>query len=66
MKNNTPRLPVPSTITEDDIRDYAYHLYEQGNCQSGNDLAHWFEATAFLHTNATGHRPRPSAASIKA
>ena len=57
MKNNPSLVSAPPTITEDDIRSYAYRLYEQGNCQSGNDLAHWFEATAFLHTNPAGHRP---------
>ncbi len=66
MKSHSPRLPAPPTISEDDIRSYAYHLYEQGNCQSGNDLAHWFEAAAFLRTNPTGHRSQFTAVSVKA
>jgi len=52
-------------ITEDDVRCYAYHLYEQGNRQSGNDLAHWFEATAFLHSAPAGNPPPLAAVAEK-
>ena len=34
--------------TEDDIRAYAYHLYEQSNCAPGRDLDNWQEAIACL------------------
>ena len=56
MKNNSihPRpLPQPS---EDEIRDYAYHLYQQGNCVPGHDLDNWLEATACLKANIPAHR----------
>ena len=46
-------LPKPS---EDDIRDYAYHLYQQGNCAPGHDLDDWLEATACLKANIPAHR----------
>ena len=48
-KSNRPRdLPKPR---EEDIRDYAYHLYLQGDREPGHDVDHWFEAIAFLSTN---------------
>jgi hypothetical protein len=33
---------------EDDIRDYAYHLYVQSGCIPGRDLDNWLEAKACL------------------
>jgi len=33
---------------DDDIREYAYHLYQQSNCTPGQDLDNWLEATACL------------------
>lgn len=42
---------APSFLTEpsqDDIRAYAFHLYEQGDGAPGHDLDNWFEATACL------------------
>ncbi len=35
-------------LNDDEIRDYAYHLYTQGGCQPGHDLDHWLEAEACL------------------
>ena len=32
---------------EDAIREYAYHLYQQGNYAPGHDVANWLEATNF-------------------
>jgi hypothetical protein len=46
-------LPQPS---EDDIREYAYHLYQQGNRVPGHDLDNWLEATACLKANVPTHR----------
>jgi hypothetical protein len=46
-------LPKPS---EDDIRDYAFHLYQQSNCIPGQDLDNWLEATACLKANIPSHR----------
>ncbi len=45
-------LPMPS---EDDIRAYAYHLYQQSNCAEGRDLDNWLEATACLKANVPPH-----------
>jgi len=56
MKNN-PTLP--SSLLEpkeDDIRDYAFHLYEQSRCQPGHDLDNWLEATACLKANIPAHQ----------
>ncbi len=36
---------VPS---EDDIREYAYHLYVQNGCVPGRDVDNWLEARACL------------------
>jgi hypothetical protein len=51
--------------TEDEIRDYAYHLYQQSGCTPGHDLDHWLEAKACLeanippqHTRVRLHRQR--------
>ena len=55
MKHNPslPRLyPEPN---ENDIRNYAYHLYEQGNHAPGHDLDNWLEATACLRANDLTH-----------
>jgi hypothetical protein len=39
--------PVP-TFTEEDIRSYAEHLYEQSGRIPGRDLDNWLEAKACL------------------
>lgn len=41
---------------EDDIRDYAYHLYVQSGCLSGHDLDNWLEAKACLNAQIPQHR----------
>lgn len=56
MKNKSARPVVLSIPSADDIRDYPYHLYEQSNCVSGQDLNHWLEATACLRANIPTHR----------
>lgn len=57
-------------LNEDDIRSYAYHLYEQGGCSPGHDLDNWLEAKACLeanvpraHTRTRLHRQRHPEAS---
>jgi len=56
MKHN-PTLPaVLPEPSEDDIREYAFHLYQQSNCVSGHDLDNWLEATACLQANIPAHR----------
>ncbi len=59
MKHKPVRPTVTAVIPdprEDDIRDYAYHLYEQSNCAPGHDLGNWLEATACLKANIPAHR----------
>jgi hypothetical protein len=45
--------PQPS---DDQIREYAYHLYLQSRCVEGRDLDNWLEATACLKANIPAHR----------
>ena len=42
--------------SEDDIREYAYHLYRQGTGAPGHDLDNLYEATACLNANIPTHR----------
>lgn len=46
------------TITEESIRDYAYHLYEQSGRVPGHDLDNWLEARACLLANIPTHHSR--------
>ena len=41
----------PLAPTEDDIRAYAFHLYQQNGCKPGQDLENWLEAAACLSAN---------------
>lgn len=45
----------PPEFTEEDIRDYAFHLYEQSGCIPGRDLDNWLEAKACLEANIPRH-----------
>ena len=56
MKNKSKGSPTHPKPSEDDIRDYAYHLYERSNFETGHDLDHWFEASAFLSANGAPQR----------
>lgn len=59
MKHKPVRPTVTGVISEpreEDIRDYAYHLYEQSRCVPGHDLGNWLEATACLKANIPTHR----------
>ena len=37
-------------LSEEEIRDYAYHLYDQSGYVAGRDLDNWLEAKACLST----------------
>ena len=58
MKNSLKLPPIPSNPDEDDIRAYAFHLYQQGGCVPGHDLENWFEATACLKANIPAQQSR--------
>jgi hypothetical protein len=47
------RRAVASTI--EDIRDYAFHLYEQSGCVEGRELENWLEAEACLRARIPRH-----------
>lgn len=52
MKTKTKSPPVTKrTVSEDEIRDYAQHLYEQSGRLPGHDLDNWLEAKACLESN---------------
>jgi len=51
-KSSPSFIPMPC---EDDIRCYAYHLYEQSGRMPGHDLDNWLEATACFKANIPGH-----------
>ena len=57
MKNQSIAVPTApiTAASEDDIRDYAYHLYQQGNCLPGHDVDNWLEASACLKANIPAH-----------
>ena len=44
---------------EDQIRNYAYHLFEQNGRAPGHDRENWLEAEACLKANITVHRSHP-------
>lgn len=59
MTKKTKRpAPANREPTEDEIRDCAYHLFEQGGRVSGHDLEHWLEAKACLKSRIPRHRVR--------
>jgi hypothetical protein len=37
--------------SEEEIREYAFHLYQQSGCRPGRDLDNWLEAKACLSLN---------------
>jgi Protein of unknown function (DUF2934) len=55
MKNKATRPLVLNKPSENDIRDYAYHLYEQSNCVQGRDVENWLEAKACLEASIPAH-----------
>lgn len=58
MKNNPSLPPVLAEPGDDDIREYAFHLYQQGGCVPGHDLENWLEASACLKANIPADRSR--------
>ena len=40
---------------EDAVREYAYHLYQQGSGAPGHAMDDWLEATACLKANIPSH-----------
>ena len=58
MKTKSKTIPTPRRDpTEEEIRDYAFHLYEMSGCLPGRDLDNWLEAKACLEADV----PRPRA-----
>lgn len=51
MKTKTASSPASVEPLEDDIRAYAYHLYEQSGCAPDHDLDNWLEAKACILSN---------------
>ena len=53
MNPNTPTSPreTQPAFTDEDIRDYAFHLYQQSGSVPGRDLENWLEAKACLEAN---------------
>jgi DUF2934 family protein len=59
LKSISPSSPAPTQEpSEDAVRDYAYHLYQQGSCAPGHDVDNWLEATACLKANIPSHASR--------
>lgn len=53
-KATPPLQATPPPVrepTDDEIRDYAFHLYQQSGCLPGHDLENWLEAKACLEAN---------------
>jgi len=49
MSTKSPHTSASAhALSEDEIRDYAYHLYDQGGRAAGRDLDNWLEAKACL------------------
>ena len=52
MKKNTKSSEnLVHQPSDDEIRDYAYHLYQQSGSAPGRDLENWLEAKACLEAN---------------
>jgi len=51
MKTREPKEVTSKEPSEDEIRDYAAHLYEQSGRIPGRDLDNWLEAKACLQAN---------------
>lgn len=51
MKTKIITAPAVPSFTDDDIRAYAEHLYEQSGRIPGRDLDNWLEAKACLEAN---------------
>lgn len=58
MKTNLPAAPDLAGPSDELIREYAYHLYEQDGCVAGHEVEHWLEARACLRANIPATRSR--------
>ncbi len=58
MKNKSRGPLVVNEPSEDDIRAYAYRLYEQSGCAPGHDRDNWLEAIFCLNANIPAHQAR--------
>ena len=48
MSTKSAHAPAAIHPTEAEIRDYAYHLYDQSGFAGGRDVDNWLEAKACL------------------
>ena len=55
LSHNTKSVGAAAPI-EGEIRDYAYHLFEQNGRMLGHDLENWLEAEACLKAHIPAHR----------
>jgi|GEM_PF-5856454 hypothetical protein len=51
MKKMINTVPKPANFSDEVIRDYAYHLYEQSGCIFGRESEDWLEAKTCLELN---------------
>jgi hypothetical protein len=58
MKKDPTVPPFHPEPSEDDIRAYAFHLYQQGGEVPGHDVENWLEATACLKAQIPTHGSR--------
>ena len=56
MKKKSPSPVVLAGPGENEIREYAFHLYQQSNCAPDRDLDNWLNATACLQANILTHQ----------
>ena len=56
MKKKFPSPVVLAGPSENEIREYAFHLYQLSNCAPGRDLDNWHEATACLKAHIPTHQ----------
>ena len=56
MKKKSPSPVVLAGPSENEIREYAFHLYELSNRAPDRDLDNWYEATACLKAHIPTHQ----------
>ena len=56
MKKKSPSPIVLAGPSENEIREYAFHLYQLSNCAPDRDLDNWLDATACLKANIPTHQ----------
>jgi hypothetical protein len=69
MKAKPAMHRVRQEPDENQIRDYAHHLYEKSGCVPGRDLENWLEAertlTVALQQSSSNHRRRDSTVTVR-